>query len=72
MNDETITAPVTPPEDLPVSNIKDEDQFQDAIIAAKEKSGKTDNHARFAAIATEVHSALSRQDSDATLTLITK
>jgi hypothetical protein len=38
MNDETITTPVKAPEDVPVSNIKDEDQFQDAIIAAKEKS----------------------------------
>ncbi len=73
MNDNTIITPVIPIEEsVPVSNIKDEDQFQDAIIAAKEKSGKTDNHARFAAIAVQVHSALSRQDSDATLTLITK
>jgi hypothetical protein len=33
MNDETIIPPV--PESL--SNIKDEDQFQDAITAAKKK-----------------------------------
>lgn len=72
MNDETITAPITLPEDLPVSNIKDEDQFQDAIIAAKEKSWKAGNHDRFETIAAEIHAALSRQDSDATLTLITK
>jgi len=68
MNDETTTS--TP--ETPISTIRDEDQFQDAIIAAKEKSDKSDQHARFASIATEIHAALSRQDSDATLTMITK
>ncbi|MBC7503805.1 type II/IV secretion system protein [Candidatus Gracilibacteria bacterium] len=68
MNDETIT-PVVPES---VSTIRDEDQFQDAIIAAKEKSKKSDGHIRFETLATEIHSMLSRQDSDATLTLITK
>jgi hypothetical protein len=68
MNDETST-PVTPEI---ISNIADEDQFQDAITAAKEKSEKSDGHIRFETLAAEIHSALSRQDSDATLTLITK
>ena len=68
MNDETII-PVAPEV---VSNIEDEDQFQDAITAEKEKSSKSDGHIRFETLATEIHSALSRQDSDATLTLITK
>ena len=68
MNDETTTS--TP--ETPISTIRDEDQFQDAIIAAKEKSDKSDQHARFASIATEIHAALARQDSDATLTMITK
>lgn len=65
-----ILDPTIPAEPLP--NIRDEDQFHDAIISAKEKSGKTDEHERFAPLATEIHTALSRQDSDATLTLITK
>ena len=68
MNDETII-PVAPEV---VSNIRDEDQFQDAIIAAKNKWNKTDGHARFAILEMEIHAALARQDSDATLTLITK
>ena len=68
MNDETII-PVAPEV---ASNIADEDQFQDAITAEKEKSSKSDGHIRFETLATEIHSALSRQDSDATLTLITK
>lgn len=68
MNDETTTS--TP--ETPISTIRDEDQFQDAIIAAKEHADKWDQHARFASIATEIHAALSRQDSDATLTMITK
>lgn len=72
MTDETITTPVTPPEEVPVSNIKDEDQFQDAIIAAQEKASKVGNHQRFTAIASEIHAALARQDSESTLTLITK
>ena len=66
------TTPTSKPEEESLSNIRDEDQFQDAIIAAKEKSGKSDNHDRFARISEEIHSALLRQDSDATLTLITK
>ena len=68
MNDETII-PVAPEV---VSNIEDEDQFQDAITAEKEKSSKSDGHARFAILEMEIHAALARQDSDATLTLITK
>ena len=68
MNDETII-PVAPEV---VSNIRDEDQFQDAIIAAKNKSDKSDGHARFVSLEMEIHTALARQDSDATLTLITK
>lgn len=72
MTDETITTPVTPPEEIPVSSIKDEDQFQDAIIAAQEKSSKIGNHERFAAIASEIHATLTRQDSEAALTLITR
>lgn len=74
MNDETKT-PVTPAvlqEVEPISNIRDEDQFQDAITAAKEKSEKSDNHERFISLANEIHSVLTRQDSDAALTLITK
>ncbi|MBX9808969.1 GspE/PulE family protein [Candidatus Gracilibacteria bacterium] len=74
MNDETKT-PVTPAvlqEVEPISNIRDEDQFQDAITAAKEKSEKSDNHERFTSLANEIHSVLSRQDSDAALTLVTK
>jgi type II secretory ATPase GspE/PulE/Tfp pilus assembly ATPase PilB-like protein len=67
MNDET-SIPVTPI----VSNIADEDQFQDAIMAAKGKWDKTDGHARFISLEMEIHAALGRQDSDATLTLITK
>ena len=49
MNDETQTTqnPILAPEAEPISNIRDEDQFQDAIIAAKEKSEKLDNHQRF-------------------------
>jgi type II secretory ATPase GspE/PulE/Tfp pilus assembly ATPase PilB-like protein len=72
MNDETITTPVTPPEEVSISSIKDEDQFQDAIIAAQEKSSKIGNHERFAAIASEIHTTLARQDSEAALTMITK
>ena len=69
MNDETTPSSVP---ETPISNIRDEDQFQDAIIAAKEHADKWDQHARFASIAAEIHAALSRQDSDATLTMITK
>lgn len=69
MKDKTII-PVAPEE--AVSTIADEDQFQDAIIAAKEKLGKTDGHMRFESLAKEIHTALSRQDSDHTLTLITQ
>jgi hypothetical protein len=36
MNDETTTS--TP--ETPISTIRDEDQFQDAIIAAKEHADK--------------------------------
>jgi hypothetical protein len=43
MNDETTTA-VTPEI---ISNIRDEDQFQDAILAAKGKSETIDGHARY-------------------------
>ncbi len=68
MNDETII-PATPEI---VSNIRDEDQFQDAIMAAKGKSGTTDGHARYVGLELEIHAALGRQDSDMTLTLITK
>jgi hypothetical protein len=68
MNDET-SIPVAP---AVVSNIRDEDQFQDAITAAKGKSGTTDGHARYVGLELEIHAALSRQDSDATLTLITQ
>jgi hypothetical protein len=68
MNDETII-PVAPEV---VSNIADEDQFQDAITAEKQKSQKSDGHIRFETLSTEIHAALSRQDSDATLTLITQ
>ncbi len=68
MNDETII-PVAPE---PISNIADEDQFQDAIMAAKSKWNKTDGHARFASLEIEIHTTLARQDSDTTLTLITK
>ncbi|MBC7498009.1 type II/IV secretion system protein [Candidatus Gracilibacteria bacterium] len=68
MNDETIIS--VAPE--PISNIADEDQFQDAIMAAKSKGNKTDGHARFTILEMEIHTALARQDSDATLTLITK
>ncbi len=67
MNDKILI-----PAGEPTSNIRDEDQFQDAITAAKEKSGKADQHERFASLAIEIHATLSRQDSDATLTLITK
>ena len=78
MNDETIIPIPTPQPPvsggLPevVSNIADEDQFQDAITAEKQKSQKSDGHIRFETLATEIHAALSRQDSDAALTLITK
>ena len=68
MNDEAIT-PATPEV---ISNIRDEDQFQDAIIAAKSKWNKIDGHARYVSLEMEIHAALGRQDSDATLTLITK
>ncbi len=72
MKNETIAAPAIQLEELLISNIKDEDQFQDAIIAVQEKSSKIGNHERFAAIASEIHTTLARQDSEATLTLITK
>lgn len=52
--------------------IKDEDQLQDAIMAEKEKQLQSDPNARFEPLAQEMHDALSRQDSDATLTLVTK
>ncbi len=68
MNDKTII-PVVPEV---VSNIADEDQFQDAITLEKQKSKKSDSYTRFDILSTEIHSALSRQDSDSTLTLITK
>ncbi len=68
MNDETIITPI--PENL--STIRDEDQFQDAITAAKNKSDKSDGHARFVSLEMEIHVTLGRQDSDATLTLITQ
>ena len=68
MKDKTAT-PVTEPI---ISSIKDEDEFQDAITAAKEKIGIPDIHSRFEAFSKEVHSVLSRQDSDATLALITR
>ncbi len=58
--------------EVAVSTIADEDQFQDAIIAAKEKLGKTDGHMRFEGLAQEIHTALSRQDSESTLKLITE
>lgn len=71
MKDEiVIPAVVSSTEEIPA--IIDEEQFQDAIIAAKEKSWKTNDHDRFMAFETEIHSALSRQDSDMALTLITK
>lgn len=72
MKNETITAPAIQLEEELISNIKDEDQFQDAITAVQEKSAKIANHERFAAIASEIHATLARQDSEATLTLITK
>ncbi|NRH20900.1 type II/IV secretion system protein [Candidatus Gracilibacteria bacterium] len=71
MNDET-TIPAVVAEEVGVPAIRDEEQFQDAIIKAKEKTGKIKDSDRFIALSEEIHSALSRQDSDATLTLITK
>lgn len=68
MNDETKT-PKTKPI---ISNIKDEDQFQEAIIAAKGKIEISDIHSRFETFASEIHSILSRQDSDAALAMITR
>lgn len=71
MNDEThIPTIVTKEEDVPA--IRDEEQFQDAIIKAKEKSENMQSHDRFMTLSDEIHSALARQDSDTTLTLITK
>lgn len=55
-----------------VSTIKNEDQFQEAISAEIEKSVKEDNHTRFIPFAEEIHTHLTRQDSDATLTIITR
>lgn len=55
-----------------ISNIKNEDQLQDAIQAEKNKQEKADEHARFSSLADEIHKTLARQDSDTTLTLITK
>lgn len=71
MNDET-TIPQTVAQEEAVPAIRDEDQFQDAIIKEKEKSEKTNNSDRFVILSDEMHSALLRQDSDAALTLITK
>ena len=55
MTDETITSPITPQqvppvpsETPPLPNIRDEDQFQDAITAVKEKLEKVDNHVHIA------------------------
>jgi type IV pilus assembly protein PilB len=67
MNDETPTSPA--PENT--SNIKDEDQFQDAIIASRERATPTDLHARYAPLADQIHQALAKQDSDAALTMVT-
>ncbi len=71
MNDETTIPQTVAPEEA-VPAIRDEDQFQDAIIKEKEKSEKSNNSDRFVTLSDEIHSALSRQDSDAALTLITK
>lgn len=68
MNDET-TIPKAKPI---VSNIKDEDQFQEAIIAAKGKIETSDIHSRFETFSNEIHNILSRQDSDAALAVITR
>jgi hypothetical protein len=68
MNDET-TIPKAKPI---VSNIKDEDQFQEAIIAAKGKIETSDIHSRFETFSNEIHNILSRQDSDAALAMITR
>lgn len=70
MNDEIVIPAIVAVEEAPT--IQDEDQFQDAILAVQHKSEKGDLHLRFDAISNEIHSVLSRQDSDAALTLITK
>ena len=67
MNDDT---PITP--EQPVSTIRDEDQFQDAITAAKIRSGKSDDHDSFASLESEIHTALARQDSETALALVTR
>jgi hypothetical protein len=61
MTDPTIT-----------SNIADEDQFHDALIAEKGRQNREKNENRYAEFESKIHELLARQDSDNTLTLVTK
>ena len=54
MNDET-TIPQTVAQEEAVPAIRDEDQFQDAIIKEKEKSEKSNNSDRFVILLSLIH-----------------
>jgi len=52
--------------------IADEDQFHDALIAEKERQNSQKNKNRYSEFEAKIHEFLARQDSDNTLTLVTK
>lgn len=60
------------PETPITSTIADEDQFHDALIVAKEKQNNKKNITWYNEFESKIHELLARQDSDSTLTLITK
>ncbi len=66
----------TPPQDTPstdnTSTIQTEEQFQEAIIEANAERKNSAHTLQFQELSKKIHENLARQDSDATLTIITR
>ncbi len=66
------TSETTHPEDKNISSIKSEEEFQDVIYEANNSRKKGLHEEKFEELAKYIHENLKKQDSDTTLTILTK
>ena len=78
MTKKTATKPPKKTEEIIVTDdenstsIRNEEDFRDAIIVANTRKKSSQKSERFAEIERQIHEYLAKQDSDSTLTIVTK